>query len=219
MKKKFNFICVLIIATIVCGVLLPQVYTYSLIFDGNFMENAREAKAQSQFNPGSEAGAIELIPKKFPFARPDSIYNKRTGRYDRMMVLSALVDTNQPKSAAFFQVWVSALGIVNGILTFVCLTFFAKIVLAVRRGEIFLPKIERWMRYCGFALIGCYACQWAILLSNYFHNLAMFELEHYNISFNTWPSLYVILSGLGLLMIAELFAIARKMQEEQALTI
>ena len=57
------------------------------------------------------------------------------------------------------------------------------------------------------------------MVLNLYRNMALFDFEQYNMRINTYPSVTIMLAGLGLLLIAEIFSMARTMKEEQALTI
>ena len=217
MKRKFNLICVLIFLTAAFGVIYPQASTLPAILEDGFIENALD-ESNSQNMPKTVA-AVEMLPKRFPFNYPDSILNRRTGTYEKMHVMCAAVNSDAPEPSAALSAVNSVLALFDTLMLFVCLNFFIKIVLAVRRGEIFFERMERWLRICGYALIANYLSGWAIMVLNLYRNMALFDFEQYNMRINTYPSVTIMLAGLGLLLIAEIFSMARTMKEEQALTI
>ena len=64
-----------------------------------------------------------------------------------------------------------------------------------------------------------YALEWLLLFIDY--SLANIELmlKDYDIVLGEHPSVLLLVSGVGLLIIEQIFVMARKMREEQELTI
>ena len=221
MKKKFNILCVISIVMGVLGIVVPAVQGMILSTGDkeNWNKNAKELS--TSFNPKSATSAVQLWPKTFPQLFNDSIYNKRTGEYEPMMLNAVVVNspkTDKMKFAAH-TIGISVLGLLAFVALAVCLFFFFKIVMAVNRGEIFTNKMERWLNVCGILLIVDYVIEWAMLLILYFQNKAIFEFANYNVVVTQMPSLTILLAGMGTLLIAQIFAIGRRMKEEQELTI
>ncbi|KXO17536.1 hypothetical protein HMPREF3202_00991 [Prevotella bivia] len=96
---------------------------------------------------------------------------------------------------------------------------FIKLIRQVNRGEIFDISTERKFHRLGWLMIVGYALEWLLLFIDY--SLANIELmlKDYDIVLGEHPSVLLLVSGVGLLIIEQIFVMARKMREEQELTI
>lgn len=96
---------------------------------------------------------------------------------------------------------------------------FIKLIRQVNRGEIFDISTERKFQRLGWLMIVGYALEWLLLFIDY--SLANIELmlKDYDIVLGEHPSVLLLVSGVGLLIIEQIFVMARKMREEQELTI
>ncbi|MCI1732237.1 MAG: DUF2975 domain-containing protein [Prevotella sp.] len=96
---------------------------------------------------------------------------------------------------------------------------FIKIILAVNKGKAFDKKTDWKIKLMGIFSIGLYISEWGFILDNYLESSKMYKISGYDISFNHYPSCYLLYLGIGMLIISQLLTIGRKIKEEQELTI
>ncbi len=94
-----------------------------------------------------------------------------------------------------------------------------KLIFKIRKGEIFVTKVSKYLETAGFLLSFLYLFTLATsyLTTQYFiDNIQM--ADYYVVFKNECDGMY-ILTGLGLMMISQIILMGRDMKEEQELTI
>ena len=113
--------------------------------------------------------------------------------------------------------------ILSGVLTAVvtiwilCLVF--KLVRRIRRGEVFVTQVSKYLENTGYLLSALYLIQWiaSFALTQYcIHNIQL--ADYYIVYVNDTNSMY-ILTGLALMIISQIILMGKEMKEEQELTI
>jgi len=148
----------------------------------------------------------------------DSIYNEKSGEYVPVMYSSMAVSVRTNRS------WASSVASgMLGLLTFVAIigaiVLFFKLIVAVNRSHIFNWQNVRRLRRMGLLLIAGFGCSF---LSSYLSLCNLREalvLQNYDLSISDLVSTTILVIGLTALIVAEVFAIGLKLQEEQDLTI
>ena len=100
-----------------------------------------------------------------------------------------------------------------------CLAFwvvFIRLVLAVNRGEDFGESATRRLRLMGWYIIAIYLGEWLLLA---FDTTPAVAYAGYDVSLHSEIDSMLLVIGLGLLMVSQLFAVGQKMKEENDLTI
>ena len=100
-----------------------------------------------------------------------------------------------------------------------CLAFwvvFIRLVLAVNRGEDFGESATRRLRLMGWYIIAIYLGEWLLLAFDTTPDVAY---AGYDVSLHSEIDSMLLVIGLGLLMVSQLFAVGQKMKEENDLTI
>lgn len=113
--------------------------------------------------------------------------------------------------------------ILSGVLTAVvtiwilCLVF--KLVRRIRRGEVFVTQVSKYLENTGYLLSALYLIQWiaSFALTQYcIHHIQL--ADYYIVYVNDTNSMY-ILTGLALMIISQIILMGKEMKEEQELTI
>ena len=104
-------------------------------------------------------------------------------------------------------------------LIIVFLVAFIKLVISVNKGRIFEKSMETQLAWGGWAVLGMYLLNWVGTLYNYVLNVQEFEFEAYRLEILQMPDIALLYSGLGMLLMGQIFKIGRNMKEEQELTI
>ena len=213
MKTKFTIYCVLLALVYVCNCCIT--------FDLSDVEH------QEQFNEGYKAGRehagfSDNVPYTMTEANTsvtnDSVYNKKSG-------------TMLPAKSDSFEVKIQSYSFVTDILLGFLLTFiqiyaiitFIKFFISVYKDNVFDIKTENRVRTLGIIQIVMYV--WSLIyggLITYKAN-SIVDIEGYEInsdvlgiSVSSNPTLYI---GFILLILSEVFRMARKLKEEQEFTI
>jgi hypothetical protein len=229
MKKKFNLYCGLLIAAIVFGIGLTMFETGYRMYQGGKagLEASRKERRMGVEKKPFESlqrfyrmTPVELMPKGdylMEMNAGDSIVNLKTGEKMPMEIEMATV---YPKDNGKRLKWMIGLSYVCFCLWVIFWIAFFKLIIAVNKGKLFEKSMETQFSWCGWCLMGIYLIGWIGELANHLMNLEMFEFANYNQTLgNNAPDSIYLYSAIGLLLIGQIFKIARQMKEEQELTI
>lgn len=216
MKKKFNFYCVLMLVALLFASMVPHIFTFSTGFlRGWSSSDAKELQLSGV------SRAVQLLPKKNMLIFNDSIMNTKTGEMNGVQILQAFVNSPSANRSdyALQDAAMGVCGVAATVLLVIFLVLFVKIILAVNRKEIFDVRMERRLSWIGCILLTHYALGWILLLANYQITKEVFDFADYNIIISEGPHMSYLLAGIGMLLIAQIFCMARRMKEEQDLTV
>lgn len=160
---------------------------------------------------------VNLVPTMAMF-QPDSILNMKTEKnipvvYTQMMTQ---VSPNRNITHSVLSAVFQFLGFIAIILT---LVFFIKLIISINRSEIFEWKNVKRLRIMGWALLISFFCTMIPSLMDLLTAMNAIQLKDYAVSPAVLDNLSDLFLALGCLVVAETFAIALKMKEEQDLTI
>ncbi|MDE5710613.1 MAG: DUF2975 domain-containing protein [Bacteroides sp.] len=226
MKRRLNILCVLVLLVLGYSVAVTAYYMGLGMKAGveasqEIMESS-DKEAMESFRKLEGMEYIGLIPRSLNQGvmklLSDSIYNEKSGEYVPVMYSSMAVSVRTNRS------WASSTASgVLGLLTFVAIVWaivlFFKLIVAVNRSHIFNWQNVRRLRRMGLLLIAGFGCS---LLSCYLSVCSLREvlvLQNYDLSISDLVSTTILVIGLTALIVAEVFAIGLKLQEEQDLTI
>ena len=224
MKKKFNLYCGLLIAAIVFGIGLTMVQTGYQMYTGG---KAGWELAKSDNEKGVKRDPLwgmkmvnEMVPvemmRKNPLEITDSIVNEKTGEKMGFMPVVAVVWS---KDAGHRMQIIQAIGYFSWAFMIIFWIAFIKLIIAVNKGKIFEKSMETQLAWGGWAVLAMYMLKWVGTLYTYFLNVQEFEFEAYRLEIVQTPDIALLYSGLGMLLIGQIFKIGRQMKEEQELTI
>lgn len=215
-KRKFNLYCILLLAAVAFSL-----FTAAQKFVTGFRQGWSDASIEMQRSAGTanyEGYELTLQandPKRCELA----LTNTATGQTDSLRVSQAMawVSTKE-RPAENLPVIVGKLAVIALIpVCFIAFwVVFVRLVLAVNRGEDFGTSATHRLRLMGWLLIGQYAGEWLFQLITL---PPAISYEGYQVSspMDTDPMLLV--SGIGLLVVSQLFAVGQRMKEENDLTI
>ena len=210
MRTKFTIYCVLLALVYVCNCCIT--------LDRSDIEH------QEQYNDGYKAGYEHTgYPISVPYTMTkantsvtnDSVYNKKSG-------------TMLPAKSDSFEVKIQSYSFVTDILLGFLLTFiqiyaiitFIKFFISVYKDNVFDIKTENRVRTLGIIQIVMYV--WSLIyggLITYKAN-SIVDIEGYCIDYGGGGNAKSLLyTGFILLILSEVFRMARKLKEEQELTI
>ena len=174
-------------------------------------ETGRKARTAANEKLHIQSYYLHLIPNDYR-AYPEKILNTKTGE-EAPMVLShvriGLKDSKNP---------VLLLTTVIIILAFAALVFLIVKLIgflsAVKSGRIFEKENERRLRWMAAMFLIWYAAEWGDLLVEYSFIKSSIALENYSITLDK-ASIYPLVIGITFLLFANIFALGRKMKEDQ----
>jgi hypothetical protein len=109
--------------------------------------------------------------------------------------------------------------VVSLIVCFLILYMVLKLIMKIRRGEIFVTKVAKYLEITGILLSFLYLYTLAIsyLTTQYF--ISYIHLADHSIVFKNECNSMFILTGLGLMIISQIILMGKDLKEEQELTI
>ncbi|MDY4039272.1 MAG: DUF2975 domain-containing protein [Prevotella sp.] len=220
MKKKFNIYCVVMLSAIVLGLSFEFVTGMNDAING-FMDGWNSAAEPNLRHPDRPTTIYEVTLRALDNdSYGYSVRNLKTGRMEPMQLTGIKYKTagwNQPD------------GLLEKVGGLFCLVFviavvlfwvhFIKLILVVNRGVAFDRAVERRLRIIGWMLMAMYVAEWGADLSFYYAWSGTMEVPGYEVTMGDHPSLMLLLTGIGVLLVSQIFAIGRQMKEEQELTI
>jgi hypothetical protein len=214
MKKKLNLICGLILVVLAVNVLM-HFSLFALGVKRGLEYTEQELPQMTGAMPKMQS--LHLLPEDL-FAPADSATNLVTGETIPISYFEVytICDTHMGLGAFLLQTLFAVLSVAGYVLALVALIRF---VARINRSEIFVWRNVKLLRrlglylcvsflaFTGSAYLDCYAVSQSISIAGYTINWWV-GLENTN-----------LLLGLAALLIAEVFAIGLRLQEEQDLTI
>ena len=226
MKTKFNILCVILGIAIVFGWVVDYSTdrkAFSVSFNQG-RESAREFDTDSNGCMISKKNIQEwyyadIVAKDY-HVQTDSIYNHKTGKYDQMVLEEVIIRT-EPKTDKEQRIY-NILGPLTAIAYLICMGYFWFMlifcIISVNKKELFSEGLECRFTRMGICLIIAYASQWILEIFGYFWTKNHISLEHYDIVIDG-PNCYFLCFGIGMIIVAELFKMARAYKEENEMTI
>lgn len=114
---------------------------------------------------------------------------------------------------------ISSIAIVSFII-FLCILYMViKLISKIRRGEIFVTKVSKYLEITGILLTSLYLYQLAAsyIVTQYF--ISTIHLADLSIVFKNECNSMYIFTGLALMIISQIILMGKDLKEEQALTI
>lgn len=223
MKKKFNFYCIAMLAAILITFCLHiSEFAKGVAAGYSDTEGTKtEAAVPSVMDdPDHQTYTVMLRHKNGITMVCDSIVNTKTGQVEHYAMEQAWIVSNTQSTDV--PAWLSTVTLlvklIAILLALAACWMFIKIVLNVNRGLIFEEHMERYLARSGWLFIAAFALRWITAYCDYLSASSVFTFEHYDVILNQ-PRSWTLYCGIGLLLIGQIFAIGRKMKEEQELTI
>ena len=112
---------------------------------------------------------------------------------------------------------VSALVVTIVIVWILCMVY--KVIRSIRKGDIFVAQVSKYLETTGFLLTALYLFQWfsSYALTQYCIN--HIQLSDYYIVYKNEANSMYILTGLALMIISQIILMGKDLKEEQELTI
>ena len=215
MKKKLNLFCVLIFVVIACDLL-----SMSNVFITGFksgMRHGTEKRNITETNPNKYC-YVSLLPVEMSQATAQTVVDNGSGRKQRAWPTQLIVPV-EGKTNVFAAIFKMVYTLAFGVLALAALVAFVYFVRNVNKDNIFTHGNVNLLRVMGWCLFGAGVITTADGWYDAYMAQQTFSLSGYVVDYSSTADLTNIIFGLFSLVIAEAFAIARRMKEEQELTI
>jgi hypothetical protein len=221
--KKLNIICALIFAVLAVNVLSHfGLFALGVQRGYSAKQNACETVAADTVQQHVEdfllrTQTLHLLPTDL-LAAPDSVTNLKTGQRIPISYyeVSTISDVRQSVGLFVADLFMGLCMIILSLLAFIGLIRF---VVNINRSQIFVWRNVKQLRRLGLYLIAIYLLY---TVANYLECRFVaetIELEGYTINWSKALEDSNLLFGLATLLVAEVFAVGLRLQEEQDLTI
>lgn len=221
MKTKLNILCALLFIAI-AGSIVTTVYEGSHDFFWGWQRADKEQASMS----ASEAGVADEARSMYLTLRPetiglytDSVYNAKSGEWLPLQYRDVVVEANRPIESW----WKSAISIISAmVLAFSALfqlLFFCLLVYDINKSIIFEWSNVSKLRFIGSAMLVSFVMHTLYTYLEYSTSVLVLDLPGYIISSTEIWNFHLLIPGLGILLMGEVFAMGLKLREEQELTI
>jgi hypothetical protein len=215
MKKKLNLICVLIFVALIMSLFEDYGVISSCFRVGWNQGEENLITGETKFNP--DIISLHLYPKDLQ-ALTDSVVNQKTGERVPLLLAEAGVFYDAPLSP-----WMWAIAFLSGLIYFIlallAIVTFIRVISNINHEEIFAWSNVRLLRCLGYELLGIYLMIVIMVITDCMTASQNIEIAGYApnwmIGFTNSDLLFALIS----LLVAEVFAMGLRLQEEQDLTI
>lgn len=218
MKRKLNFLCVIVMLVLSYSV-LEAVYFLSLGFKTGIELGMNSKISAVQKEELMHLETLHLLPKDMSNSLlKDSILNEKSGQYVPVSYDEMIVSVNAQPS--FLVKSISVLAVLGDFVTVIwAVILFIRIIIAINKSEIFNWRNVRRLRRLGVLLIIGFACSFLKSLLTVYNVEKVLSLTNYSLSIADMVHTTSLVLGLSALIVAEVFAIGLRIKEEQELTI
>lgn len=224
MKTKLNILCVFIFVAMGASI-ADTVYAGFQDFLWGFKKGYKESAGIYMPDTASVASVDHADPV-FISLKPntigqytDSIYNAKSGEWLPLQYRSVVVSADK----AIMPWWKTAICmfcvLISGILGLVQIGTFCLLIYAINKSIIFEWSNVFKLRLMGWAMLISFLLYALYKYVYYSANVAGVDIPEYTITSDGIADFYELILGLGILLMAEVFAIGLRLREEQELTI
>lgn len=230
MKKKFNILCMAMVAVIILYVAGSFAYTGIVTYKiaSNAMSQSEENKAELKKNmevfdnQKYTMCAITMIPTDILMDEKETtIENTITGEQTRMMPIKCLAFVKGADTFAKKNMVISIAGLISTVAYIFFLYCLVCFIRNIRRDKIFEWTNVNMLRGMGISITVAFIVAVAIDWIQYAAVSSLFSPKGYMVDWFSGVSENILLLGLGiaLMIMGEVFARGLQMREEQELTI
>ena len=218
MKNRLNILCLLVVLVLSFSV-FQQVYFIAHAGMDGFragMDAAAQNSIEMEYK-GINMRPLAFMPKTFG-VYSDSIYNTVSQSNVPMHLNMVLVDLDAEQS--LFEKLVDNLcNTLSIIAKIFAVVWFIKLIISINKKNIFCWANVRWLRKLGIAMIVAFVGNVIPLVMSAITINEIFANENYNLMLSGLVDSINLVLGLVSLIVAQIFALGLRMQEEQELTI
>lgn len=228
MQKKINILSTLLVIVLILGGVSTCTTRSSLQqmkegWQEGYEEGYSAGRGMSSYEKGYNAGlefkekanmrkvSLHLVPKDYR-EFTEEILNTETGTMEQMSLRDVQIGYKSDSAGFNWVYLVLFLVVAFYFLFFISLLF--RFIVSIKAGEIFDRDNEKLLRWMAVLFFIWYVVDWAMVYSEYHVAKSMIALEDYYISMDR-PSLYPLVIGIIFLLFAQIFAMGRKMKEDQ----
>ncbi len=218
MKRKLEILCY--VMAVVAGFSMYMDISYSVKAGKIYFQRGRIAAKEHFQNADKGMNSFPVyLEVKDASVCNDSIYNNQTGRYEPLFIEEGVIISESLSSSEQKSMWFVSVFAVLFYVSIVCFWIaFISTIKVVEKEKYFDGKLEKRFTLMGWTLIISYVIKFSGELIGAVWSSNHIELENYNVIFKP-PVSYLICFGVGMLILAQIFKMARAYKEENDLTI
>ena len=219
MKRSLNILTVLVLLVLCFSVFEYVSVVSSAFIDGvnvgySAVEKAQNAQVEVA---GAHMKAISLTPRMYG-AYTDSVYNEVANAYVPAHLGKIAIELDNEMGTGL-NVLQTICVFASFIAQILAIIWFIKLIVAINRGHVFSWMNVKRLRKLGFVLILAFICAAIPHIINIYNISDYFSLSGYTINYTDLVSTINLILGLISLIVAQVFAMGLKLQEDQELTI
>ena len=218
MKRKLEILCFILSA--VAGFSMYMDISYSGKAEKIYFQRGRIAAREHFEDSGKGMNSFPVyLEVKDASVCTDSIFNSHTGRYEPLFIEEGAIISESLNPSEQKTMWIISGFSVLFYIAIICFWLvFATTIKVIENEQYFDGRLEKKFTIMGWCLIISYAIRFVVEMIGAVWSSNHIELENYNVIFKP-PVSYLICFGVGLLILAQIFKMARAYKEENELTI
>jgi len=222
MKTKLNILCVLMFVAI-AAVIGGATYEHGERFFQGVRDGMKDGV--SVYVPDStfvvenrRLFSMDLKPNNYDLCT-DSVYNAKTGEWLPAQFEAVAVEMEEEDAPWWRKVVVSfCVGIITGAVM-LQIVVFCQLIYTINKSIIFEWENVFKLRLIGWGIIAYFLANALYVYIDHQAIISIVDIPNYKIVTGEIWDFYQLILGLGVLLIAEIFAIGLRLREEQELTI
>jgi hypothetical protein len=215
MKKKLNLICALIFVALIMS-LFDNFSIVSASFKAGW-HKAEEYQLTGESRFDADFVSLHLYPTDL-YALTDSVVNQKTGERLPLLLTETQVLHNIQLSPLLWAI-IYLSGFLYWILAMIAIITFIRLIVNINHAQIFAWGNVKLLRKLGFQLLGIYLMVVVMVITDCMAASQTIEIAGYAPNWMIGFTNSNLLLALISLLVAEVFAMGLRLQEEQDLTI
>lgn len=220
MKTKLNILCTLIFVAIIVS-FVNYCYNNYREMTWSFMRGVEQGYESTQVTKKTDPKEYRYLDiEPLNISRfTDSIYNDKTQQWVPMQYKKIVIEENVTTLGGW-EMFGCGLMVVFISVSFLCQMFaFVFLMISLNNNVIFDWKNVFKLRFIGYAMLVSFVANAIFTYIHYTDVLTHVSIPGYMLkNFDMW-NFSLLLPGLGVLLIAEIFAVGLRLKEEQDLTV
>lgn len=221
MKTKLNILCILIFVAIGASI-VETAYGHL----GEFLRGVRDGMEMSLGMAVPEASSeeekqlffIALEPTNYEVCT-DSVYNVKTGEWMSAQLNNIVVDVDE-SSSPWWRLAILMVGVmIVTAAVMLQIIVFCQLIYTINKSIIFEWQNVFKLRLIGWAMLAYFLTNALCTYVDYVATTSIIDIPNYKIITDGMWDFYQLILGLGILLVAEIFAVGLRLREEQELTI
>ncbi len=162
---------------------------------------------------------VNVKPKHHSLSDDKGLFSISSDQIYQIQMESVKIKSPSRQTSTLLIVIAGVSALISLIVVIWIIALILKIVSRIRKGEIFASQVARFLDIAGKLLVGLYLFRYFFAFIYNVYCIRHIHLAEYYVVYKNDTNIMLILTGLGLMIIAQIILMGKDLKEEQDLTI